>query len=98
MTSKQKNPHLGSDFEAFLAEQGDLAEATALAAKRVLVWELAQAMKSAKVSHAELARRMKTSRAVVHRLLNAEDSAVTLATISRAAAALGRHISLRLSA
>lgn len=98
MAKKLKNPHIGSDFESFLAEQGDLEEATALAVKRVLAWELTQAMKQGKVSRAELARRMKTSRAVVHRLLNAEDSAVTLATISRAAAALGRHIRLRLSA
>jgi antitoxin HicB len=98
MAKKLKNPHVGRDFESFLAEQGDLEEATALAVKRVLAWELTQAMKQGKVSRAELARRMKTSRAVVHRLLNAEDSAVTLATISRAAAALGRHIRLRLSA
>ena len=78
MAKKLKNPHIGSNFESFLAEQGDLEEATALAVKRVLAWELTQAMKQGKVSRAELARRMKTSRAVVHRLLNAEDSAVTL--------------------
>jgi DNA-binding Xre family transcriptional regulator len=94
----RKNPHIGSDFEAFLAEEGDLQEATALAVKRVLAWQLTREMKKAKVSRAELARRMNTSRAVVHRLLNADDPAVTLATISRAAIALRRRVRLQITA
>jgi len=94
----RKNPHIGSDFEAFLAEEGDLQEATALAVKRVLAWQLTREMKKAKVSRAELARRMNTSRAVVHRLLNADDHAVTLATISRAAIALRRRVRLQITA
>ncbi|GMU69735.1 MAG: hypothetical protein AMXMBFR37_20670 [Steroidobacteraceae bacterium] len=98
MARKRENPHVGSSFEAFLAEEGLLEEATALAIKRVLAWELAKAMKKDKVSRAELARRMRTSRAVVHRLLNKNDPAVTLTTISRAAVALGRHVELRIAA
>jgi len=47
---------------------------------------------------AELARRMKTSRAVIHRLLDADDPSVTLSTISRAAAALGRSVRVQLAA
>ena len=98
MARKKVNPHVGSDFEDFLAEEGRLEESTALAVKRVLAWELAQAMKAGKVSQAELARRMKTSRAVVHRLLDASDPSVTLATISKAATALGRSIRVKLAA
>lgn len=98
MPRKRANPHLGSKFEDFLAEEGRLEESTALAVKRVLAWELARAMKEANVSQAELARRMKTSRAVVHRLLDAADPSVTLTTINRAASALGRRIRLRLLA
>ena len=89
---------IGSDFEDFLAEQGDLEEITSLAIKQVLAWQLMQAMKRAKVSKAELARRMKTSRAVVHRLLDGEDVSVTLSTISRAATALGKTVLIRLAA
>ncbi|MFO1510850.1 MAG: helix-turn-helix transcriptional regulator [Steroidobacteraceae bacterium] len=94
----RRNPHIGGDFEDFLADEGDLQSATALAVKRVLAWQLTQAMKKAKVSRAELARRMNTSRAVVHRLLNADDPAVTLATISRAAVALQRRVRLEITA
>lgn len=97
MNSTKSNPHIGSDIESFLRSEGRLDEATALATKRVLAWELQRAMTQAKISQAELARRMSTSRAVVHRLLDASDGSVTLATISRAAAALGKSLQLRLS-
>ena len=89
---KTRNPHVGSDFEAFLAEDGQLGATTAVAIKRVLAWQIAAAMKDAHVSQAELARRMKTSRAVIHRLLDADDPSVTLSTISRAATALGKSV------
>lgn len=98
MAGSKKNPHVGSDFEAFLAEDGQLEAATAVAIKRVLTWQIEQAMKQGKVSQAELARRMKTSRAVIHRLLDADDPSVTLSTISKAAAALGRSVRLQLAA
>ena len=67
-------------------------EATALAIKRDLALELHRALKKQNMSQSELARRMRTSRAVVHRLLKRDDPSVTLATISRAAVALGRHV------
>jgi predicted XRE-type DNA-binding protein len=97
-TRRTTNPHVGSDFEDFLREEGRLEEATAFAVKRVLAWEFEQAMKRARVSQAEMARRMNTSRAVVRRLLDANDPSITLATISRAATALGKSVRLRLAA
>jgi hypothetical protein len=98
MARKKINPHIGSDFEDFLAQEGHLESSTVHAVKRVLAWQLTEAMKEAGVSQAELARRMKTSRAVIHRLLDATDPSVTLATISRAATALGRSVRLQLAA
>src|SRR4030095_8679648 len=98
MKRKTKTPRVGRSFEDYLDEEGDLQEATALAVKRVLAWELSLAMKKANMSRAELARRMRTSRAVVQRLLDETDPSVTLATISRAATALGRSIRVRLAA
>jgi antitoxin HicB len=71
-------------------------EATALAIKRELASELHRAMKKQKMSQSELARRMRTSRAVVHRLLKRDDPSVTLSTISRAAVALGRNVKVRI--
>jgi len=75
-----------------------LEEATALAVKRVLAWEFERAMKIADVSQAEMARRMSTSRAVIRRLLDANDPSITLATISRAATALGKSVRFKLAA
>jgi DNA-binding Xre family transcriptional regulator len=97
MARRKKNPHVGSSFEEFLVKEGQLEGATAVAIKRVLAWQIVQAMRIEKVSKAELARRMKTSRAVIHRLLDADDPSVTLSTISRAAAALGRSVRVQLA-
>lgn len=98
MARRKSNPNVGSDFEDFLREEGRLDEATAIALKRVLAWELEQAMIKANVSQAEMARRMHTSRAVIRRLLDANDPSVTLSTISKAANALGRNLTLKLAA
>jgi predicted XRE-type DNA-binding protein len=75
---------------------GPTEEAEALAIKRELASELHRAMKKEKMSQSELARRMRTSRAVVHRLLKRDDPSVTLSTISRAAVALGRSVKVRI--
>ena len=97
-TAKRKRKHVGSDFEDFLRDEGRLEEATALALKRVLAWELQKAMEKANVTQAEMARRMHTSRAVIRRLLDQNDPSVTLTTISKAANALGKNLQLRLAA
>ena len=75
---------------------GPREEETALAIKRELASELHRAMKKQKMSQSELARRIRTSPAVVHRLLKRDDSSVTLSTISRAAVALGRNVKVRI--
>ncbi len=97
MKRREFHPRLGRDFENFLRGEDRLQEATTLAIRRVLAWELHRAMKAAGVSQAEMARRMKTSRALVQRLLNAKDPSVTLATFRRAALALGKQVELRLA-
>ena len=96
--TKKTHPHIGSNFEDFLRDEGRLDEATAIAIKRVLAWEFQQAMEKANVTQAEMARRMKTSRAVIRRLLDQNDSSITLSTISKAATALGKNIRLKLAA
>jgi len=69
--------HIGSNFDDFLRDEGTLEEATATAVKRVLSWQLAQGMKDGKINKTMMAERMHTSRAVVDRLLDAEDTSVT---------------------
>lgn len=94
--AKKKNPHLGSKFEDYLAEEGLLDEVTATAMKRVLAWQIAQLMKKQRVTKSAMAKRMKTSRAALDRLLDAENTSVTLLTMGRAAAALGMELSITL--
>jgi antitoxin HicB len=83
------NRHVGTSFEDFLDAQGQLEEVTAAAVKRVLAWQLEQAMQARQITKTDMAVRMKTSRAVVNRLLDASDTSVTLATLARASVAVG---------
>jgi len=83
------NPHVGSDFDEFLDEDGIREEVTAAALKRVIAWQLEQAMQTKQITKTDMAARMRTSRAAVNRLLNEDDTSVTLATLARASLALG---------
>jgi hypothetical protein len=84
--------HVGSTLDDFLAEQGVLEETTAIAIKRVIAWQLAEAMKAEKITKKAMAERMHTSRAHLDRLLDAGDTGMTLETMARAAQALGRTL------
>ncbi len=90
----RKKSRLGSTFESYLAEAGLLGSVTATAMKRVLVWQITQTMKKKRLTKAEMAKRMKTSRAALDRLLDGDNTSITLSTMSRAAAALGKTLSI----
>jgi predicted XRE-type DNA-binding protein len=94
--TKRANPHRGSSLDAFLDEEGLLEEATTRAVKSVLAWQFAQAIKKEGISKATLARRMKTSRAQLDRLLDPENQSVTLRTLARAAETLGKRVHIEL--
>jgi antitoxin HicB len=89
--------HLGSKFDDFLAEEGLLEEAESIAVKRVLAFQINELMRSQNLSKAEMARRMKTSRAALDRLLDAENRSVTLHTMDKAARSLGKRLRLTLA-
>lgn len=91
------NPHIGSDFDEFLDEEGIREEATAAALKRVIAWQLEQAMQAKQITKTEMAARMHTSRAAVNRLLNEDDTSVTLATLARASLAIGVPLKIEFS-
>ena len=84
--------HVGSSFDDFLQEEGLLEEATAVAIKRVLAWQIAEAMKAQKLTKTAMATKMHTSRASLNRLLDEEDTSLTLTTLASAANALGQKI------
>ena len=90
------HPHIGSDFDDFLKEEGIQEEVTAAAIKRVIAWQLAEAMKRRHITKTEMAARMRTSRAVVNRLLDEDDTSVTLATLARASLAVGIPLKIEL--
>jgi len=88
--------HIGSDFDDFLAEEGMLEEVNAVAVKRVIAWQIAQAMEKQKLTKTELAARMHTSRAALNRLLDESDSSLTLTTLAGVAKALGKGLRVEL--
>ena len=88
--------NLGSGFDDFLEEEGLLEEVTAVAVKRYIAFQLSQKMSESNLSKAELARRMETSRSALDRLLDPDNSSVTLQTLQSAAKALGGRLKVEL--
>jgi hypothetical protein len=86
----------GSSFEADLAKQGPLTETTRQEVKRVLAQQLAMAMKEQKISKVEMAKRLRTSRSQLDRLLDPSNDSVTLSALSRAAQVVGRSLNVEL--
>jgi antitoxin HicB len=87
--------HLGSGIDDFLKTEGIFEETQAQAVKEVVAWQLAEAMKKQKISKNKMAMRLKTSRSQVDRLLDPKND-VTLSSLQRAAAIVGRRISIEL--
>lgn len=87
--------HLGSGIDDFLKDEGVFEEAQAQAVKEVVAWQLAQAMETKKISKNKMAAMLKTSRSQVDRLLDAKDD-ITLSSLQRAAAIVGRRVLIEL--
>ncbi len=96
--AKKKNSAVGSNFDQFLAEQDLLEKSTVSAIKRVITWQLTEAMKAAGISKKALAERMHTSRSHLDRLLDERDTGLTIETLGKAAHALGRNVRIELCA
>jgi antitoxin HicB len=93
MNMGKKN--VGGRFDDFLQEEAILEDATAVALKRVIAWQIAEEMKAQQITKTELAKRMHTSRAALNRLLDEADPSLTLTTLASAAAALGRKVNIQ---
>lgn len=94
----KNNRHLGGDFDDFLAKEGLLADAEAVAIKRVVAFQIIQLMKKQRLTKSAMASRMKTSRSALDRLLDPENDSVTLQTLERAARALGKRLRVEFAA
>ena len=96
MNNKKEEGKAGELFEDFLKEQGTYDATNEVAIKRVLAFQLAQAMSVEKISKVEMARRINTSRSQLDRLLDPDNTAVSLAALARAAKAVGRGLRVEL--
>ncbi len=90
------NPHIGSPLDEFLGEEGILEEVEAIAIKRVLSRQVAAAMQAQKLTKKAMAARMGTSRSALDRLLDPDNTSVTLRTLQKAASTVGRRLRLEL--
>ena len=93
---KNKNPHDGTTLDDFLEAEGISEEVQAAALKRAMALRIADLMEEKEMKKTALAKRMRTSRAALDRLLDPSNTSVTLATLTRAAAALGRRVKIEL--
>jgi antitoxin HicB len=87
--------HMGSSVDDFLKEEGIFEESQAQAIKEVVAWQLAEAMKQRKISKSKMASMLKTSRTQINRLLDPKND-ITLLSLQRAAAIVGRRVSIEL--
>ena len=95
--ARRQNKHLGSSFDEFLRSEGLYEEVTTLAWKRVLSWEVTEAMKKEGISKSEMSKRMGTSRSQLERLLDPDNPNVLLDTVQKAAAAVGKRLTIGLT-
>lgn len=94
-TKTSKTPRRGSEFTDFLEDEGILAEVETLALKRLVAHELQRILDQEQITKTHLAARMKTSRAALDRILDPANPSLTVGSLSKAAAALGRKVELR---
>jgi len=87
--------NMGSSIDDFLKSENIFEEAQAQAIKEVVAWQLAKAMKKKKISKARMAVLLKTSRSQVDRILDPKRD-ITLGSLQRAAALVGRRVSIEL--
>jgi antitoxin HicB len=91
------NKHSGTNFDNFLREDGIYEEVTARAHKRLLTVQLSEAMEQASITKKQLAASLQTSRSQLDRLLDPDNTSVTLDSLERLAVAVGRQLRIELA-
>lgn len=91
-SSKINTQHIGTSFDSFLEEEDILQESEAIAIKRVIAYELEQKMLAEKISLTRLAKELETSRTAIARILDPENTSITLNTIEKVAKYLGKRL------
>lgn len=88
------NNYIGSSFDDFLEGEGALEASTEVAVKRVIAWKIEEARKKANLSKKRLAKKMDVSDTALLRLLDPNNTSITLKTMTKAAQALGMRVEI----
>ena len=91
-----KKEHIGSSLDDLLKEDGIYEDVVVAATKKALAFKLEQLMREQQITKTELAKQMKTSRSALDRLLDPNNTSVTLQSIGKAASVLGKRVVLDL--
>ena len=86
------NKHTGSNFDDFLEEEKVLEEVSAKAHKRLLALQLSDIMQEKNITKTSLASKLKTSRSQLDRILDPENSSITIEVLERVAHAVGKKL------
>lgn len=96
MANQIEDVHSGSSFDDFLIEEGLHEEVESAAIKRVLAWQFEEEMERQQKTKRAMAKELKTSRSQLDRLLDPQNTTVSIETLSRAARVLGKRLVLEI--
>ena len=88
------NQYSGSNFDDFLAEEGILEEVSTKAQKRLLALQIEDIMAETSLTKSEIAAKMNTSRSQLDRLLDPNNTSITLDSLDRLARAVGKRLKI----
>ena len=89
-----KNIHKGSKFDDFLKDETLFYQAELVAVKRVIAYELSKEIKKQNITKNKMANSMRTSRSELDRLLDPENTSITLHSLVKASNALGKKLAI----
>ena len=92
-----KHKNIGVSFDRFLDDEGIREHVEDVAIKRVIAFQIQEAMEKQNLTKTELARKMNTSRSALNRLLDPEDEAITFKTLKKAAKVLDKKLVVHLA-
>jgi len=92
----KKNKNRGSSLDDLLVKEGVFEDFQTAAIKEVIAWQLVEEMKAKNITKTAMAKMMHTSRAQLNRLLDPKDQNVTILSLQRAAAAVGKKLTIGL--
>lgn len=90
------NPYTGSDFDEFLEEEDILEEVTTRALKRLLVLQIQDVITESQLTKVKIADRLNTSRSQLDRLLDPDNTTISLDSLNRLANAVGKRLRVEL--